>query len=201
MLVALAVIALAVVSLASCGRTATRPDSGTVGTASSLEAPSWSAGPEDPMEERHLAAEHRSALPALRGAEADACAGLAQRDVDASPFEHRADLASVSLLVDTIPQGVSAPLRELVGVSITFRRVPGLTRAWLERAIDCHLARDAAAAHEMPEMPDCPLVPAGVTARVRETERGLVVDVRGADAPAAEEVARRGMRLLPTPPP
>jgi len=192
--------ALVVVIMGSCG-SAARPDSGGVEHAASLGTPSWSAGSEDTSEGERLAAGRRSALRALRAAESSACAGLAQADVDASPFEHPADIASVTLLVDSIPQGVSAPLRELVGVTITFRRVPGLTQAWLERAIECHLARDAAAEHEMPEMPDCPLVPRGFTATVHETDRGLSVEVRGADAAAAEEIARRATRLWPTPPP
>jgi len=187
----------------SCGPAidAQPEDPGAVGQPPDLDPPSWSDTPAERAEAQLVAARHRAALPALRDAESRACVGLGDADRDASPFQHRADIASVTLLVDTIPEGVAAPVRELQGVTITFRPVSGLTESWLDRAIECHLARDAAAGHDMPEMPDCPLVPAGASARVSDTDRGLVVEIRGADAAAAEEIARRASRLLPTPPP
>lgn len=40
-------------------------------------------------------------------------------------------------------------------------------RDWLERAISCHLARNAALGHEVPAMPDCPLVPRGARCWMR----------------------------------
>jgi hypothetical protein len=48
-----------------------------------------------------------------------------------------------------------------------------MTAEWLQRLTDCHIARNAALGHVAPAMPDCPLVPMGVTARVTSTGGGF----------------------------
>jgi hypothetical protein len=154
-------------------------------------------------EERHraLAAEHRAAASALVAAEEHACIGLDEDTRDASPFMHRADVASVDELTEEVRVGHSV-LHRTVGATIVFRAVRGMTAEWLQRAVDCHLARNAALGHEVPEMPDCPLVPRDVTARVRSTGNGFAVDVRSDDRASAEEVLRRARALVaPAPAP
>jgi hypothetical protein len=83
------------------------------------------------------------------------------------------------------------------GAEITFQAVPGLTAEWLQRVVDCHLARNAAIGHEAAsaEMAHCPLTLRGVTAKVRSTGDGFVVAVRADDAATAQEILRRAEPL------
>jgi hypothetical protein len=82
------------------------------------------------------------------------------------------------------------------GAVIVFRATPGMTAEWLQRVVDCHLARNAALGHDVPEMPDCPLVPKGVAATVKATDAGFAVAVRSEDSSTAAEVLRRARSLV-----
>jgi len=150
---------------------------------------------EQAEEARRRAADHRAASQSLRSAEASACAGLSERDRDASPFAHRADIASVTPL-DQPDRGLpsaggyqSGPVGG--GATVTFRALPGMTAPWLQRVMDCHLARNAALGHQVPEMPYCPLVPKGVTATVTPISTGFAVEIRSSDPDTAKEILRR----------
>lgn len=142
-----------------------------------------------------LAAEHRAASEALRSAEAAACADLAAEDRDISPFAYTADVVAVDALTVTHGAGKTGSI-ETVGAVVTVRAVPGLTAEWLQRVVDCHVARAASLGHAAPGMPDCPLVPAGVSAKVASTGSGFQVEIRSADGEAAGEVLARARRLL-----
>ena len=144
-------------------------------------------------EQRHrrLAAAHAAQAAALRRAESEACAGIADSDRGISPFLRLTDIARADLLdpADARDELTIPVLRVVYG------RVPGLDAANLERLIDCHLARNAALGHEVPEMDDCPLVPPGVDAKV--TQRGGEVSVTiTTDEPHFAEVFARAQRLV-----
>ncbi len=141
---------------------------------------------DEAQEHHRLAEAHRAGSQALRDAEERACVGIREADRDVSPFEHREDIASVEPLDD--------PGRG--GVRITFADVTGLTAEWLQRVVDCHIARNAALGHEVPEMPTCPLVPAGVTATVQRVDGHLAVDLRADTSAATQEVLRRAGSLV-----
>jgi len=166
------------------------------------QGPCWT-GDAHPSERRRaemqeharLAAAHRAAAAALRDAEEHTCVGLTAEERDESPFEHRQDIGSVRELRDTVRAG-RAETHPLVGATVVFRAVRGLTAEWLQRVVDCHLARNAALGHEVPEMPSCPLVPPGVTARVSSVGDGFAVDVRADTTDGATEVLRRAQSLL-----
>jgi hypothetical protein len=143
---------------------------------------------------RRQAAEHRAASAALRDAEARACIGIAPADRDISPFEHTDDIASVEPLIERTVGGKS-PWQRTAGAVVMLRAVPGMTAEWLQRVVDCHLARNAALGYSVPEMPNCPLVPRGVTARVRSVGNGFAVEVRSDDSAAAREIFSRAQRL------
>ena len=146
-------------------------------------------------EHRRAAAQHREASQALRDAEARACAGLSEADRDISPFEHREDVVNVAPLFETRSLGRGSAQQE-VGIIVTVRAVPGLTQEWLQRLVDCHLARAAALGHSMPEMPHCPLVPHGVD-RVAVTSAGGGFEVAiHTSAQALPEVRRRAAGLV-----
>jgi hypothetical protein len=145
---------------------------------------------------RKMAADHRAASQALRDAEARACVGISEDDRDMSPFEHREDIASVEPLTISTMTGKNQYART-VGAVITFRARPGMTAQWLQRVIDCHLARNAALGHDVPGMSDCPLVPKGVTAKVTATDTGFAVAVRAEDTDTIAEIQRRARALAP----
>ena len=140
--------------------------------------------------ERHraLAAAHRAASSALRAAEASACAGVALQDRDMSPFAHREDIVQAEPLLT--PSGSKSPPRQ-VGVSVIFRAVPGLTSEWLQRLIDCHIARNAVLGHDAPEMAYCPLAVRGVTAHVSAEHGGHAVALRADDQESINAIRQR----------
>ncbi len=141
-------------------------------------------------EHRDLAAKHRAASQALVDAEARACAGISEEDRDTSPFDRTADITSVSKLKAEKRVGKSI-VAEDTGATIVFRATPGLTAEWLKRIVDCHLARNAAVGHDMPEMAACPLVPRDVQANVRSVGDGFAVDVSSNDPRVVAEIWRR----------
>lgn len=144
---------------------------------------------------RRAAADHRAASQALRDAEARACAGLPDADRDMSPFAHREEIAEVTpFTVDVTSGRVTA--QRAVGVTVVFRAVPGMTAEWLQRLVDCHLARSAAAGESMPAMDYCPLAVRGAAARVASTGNGFAVTVRAEDEASIAEIRRRADRLI-----
>lgn len=145
-------------------------------------------------EHRELAAKHRAASKALVDAEARACEGISEEDRDMSPFEHRADIVSVSKLQKEKQVGKSTATSD-VGATIVFRATPGLTAEWLQRVVDCHLARNAAVGHDMSEMPSCPLVPRNVQAKVRSVGDGFAVDVSSDDPRTVTDIWSRAQQL------
>lgn len=145
---------------------------------------------------RRAAAEHRAASAALREVEASACVGVADEDRDISPFERTEDIASTTPLTERRATSVGREHAAVtVGARVVFRPVPGLTAEKLQRQVDCHLARAAVLGHNLPEMPDCPLVPRGAHARVVAAGNDLAVEVRGEDPGAAAEIVARAERL------
>ena len=149
-------------------------------------------------EHRRHAADHRAASVALREAEARACAGLPPDDRDLTPFLHAEDIESVTpLRVEETGAGEEIPRERLAGATVVFRAVEGLNAEWFQRLVDCHLARNAALGHEVPEMPDCPLVPKGARAQVRPVGNGFAVEITAGDRATANEILARARRLGP----
>lgn len=143
----------------------------------------------DAEKHRRMAADHRAASQALRDAESWACTGVSADDRDTSPFDRREDITSVQPAYVHISG--KQPRDQLVGAVVTFRAVPGMTSEWLQRVVDCHLARNNSLGNSVPEMPACPLVPKGVTATVSSTGDGFAVRVESQDPTTAQEVLRR----------
>ena len=143
-----------------------------------------------------VAAEHRAASAALRAAEESTCAGISPEDRDISPFSYVDDIVGVEPITASRSGGKDGPRAVTLGAVVSVRAVPGLTAEWLQRIVDCHVARDASLGNVVPEMPDCPLVPAGVTAKVSSTGAGFAVDIRTEDTSAAADVLARAQRLV-----
>lgn len=148
----------------------------------------------DAKRHQELAHKHRAAAAALTDVEARACAGLSEEDRDMSPFYHREDIAAVTPLFEEFKAGKGVTKKE-VGATIVFRAVPGVTAEWLQRVVDCHIARAAAVGHDMPEMSYCPLVPKNVKANVASTGDGFAVNVSADDASTIAEIRKRAEAL------
>jgi hypothetical protein len=146
-------------------------------------------------EHRRHAADHRKASAALREAEAKACIGIAADDRDMSPFEHGEDIAGVAPLNERRTSG-KVSTEQPVGATVTFRAVQGMTAEWLQRVVDCHVARNASLGHNVPEMPNCPLVVKGAEARVSSTGNGFAVEIRSSDPAVAREILARAQKLV-----
>ena len=157
----------------------------------------WAERREDAQQQRELAAKHRAASAALGQAEQQACVGISEDDRDMSPFYHRQDIASVRRLTRQVRQGKSVTLDD-VGATVVFRAVPGLTAEWLQREVDCHIARASSVGHDMPEMSYCPLVLKGVKATVSAARGGFAVNIESDDWDVTKEIVRRSNALLPT---
>jgi hypothetical protein len=149
---------------------------------------------DDAKRHRELAQKHRAASTALADAETRACSGVPEEDRDMSPFHHREDIESVSPLVEEVKSGKGVVKKE-IGATIVFRAVPGLTAEWLQRVVDCHLARAAAMGHDMPEMSYCPLVPKGAKAKVASAGNGFAVNVSAEDSATIAEIKTRAASL------
>lgn len=146
--------------------------------------------------ERHrkMAADHRGGSKALQDAEASACGGLNEDDRDTSPFDHREDVLSSEALQSTTSGG-KASTQRLLGASVTVKAIPGLTKEYLQRLVNCHSARNASMGFAMPEMARCPLSVKGASATVESAGPGFRVDIRTDDSQAANEVLRRAKAL------
>jgi hypothetical protein len=144
---------------------------------------------------RLRAAEHRRAARELRAIEEQACSGIAPDDRDVSPFSHRGDILGVSALEDD--PGKPKRQRRLLGATVVFRPVPGLTAQELQHLVDCHLARNATIGYESAsrQMDHCLLTQRGARATVRPLETGFAVDVRADDPFAGREIWRRAQAL------
>jgi hypothetical protein len=149
---------------------------------------------EDAKRHRELAGKHRAASAALKDAEARACAGIPDDDRDMSPFYHREDIDSVSPLTEETKSGKGVVKKE-VGATIVFRAVPGLTAEWLQRVVDCHIARASAMGHQMPDMAYCPLMLKGVKAKVTSAGNGFAVNVSADDSATIAEISKRAQAL------
>lgn len=157
--------------------------------------PCWKAADKRFVDaHRDAATKHRAASAVLRDAEARACAGISLADREISPLERAGDIARVEPYVQKTTTPRPTFEREL-GAVVTFRAVPGLTAEWLQREVDCHLARNAALGHDVPEMPNCPLVPRSVTVRVRSVGDGFAVEIRSDDPDTAHEILTRAQRV------
>jgi hypothetical protein len=150
---------------------------------------------DDAKRHAELAQKHRAAAKALTDAEARACAGISDHDRDMSPFCHREDIQSVAPLTEAVQAGKVTTQKE-VGATVVFRALPGMTAEWLQRVVDCHMARASAVGHEMPEMSYCPLVLKGAKAKVASAGNGFAINVSSDDPATAAEVKRRAQALV-----
>ena len=141
--------------------------------------------------ERAAAARHRAAAHALERTERERCATLPPDERDHTPFWHHSDVLAVEKLEE---RGA------LRGARVVFRRVPSLTREWLEQAVRCHQARAAVLGWQPTYMGYDPSLLPGARVSVTEEARGFAVDVDSGDPDVAAVIYGRA-RALMTPDP
>jgi len=73
--------------------------------------------------------------------------------------------------------------------------LPGMTAQWLQRVVDCHIARNDAMGHVAPDMAYCPLVPPSVKAVVKPVDAGFAVEVSSDDRASIADIALRAKLL------
>lgn len=161
----------------------------------------WGSNPTDShkdeaAEHQRAAAAHRAAAASLSSAEARACQGVSEADRDISPFFHREAIAEVKPLSQQVFAGQGTVEKD-AGATVVLLPAPGVTAERLQRVIECHLARNAALGHDVPEMAYCPLVLKGVTATVTSAGNGFAVNIAATDPATIAEVLRRARALVP----
>ena len=164
---------------------------------------------------KKLAEKHRAASKALVEAEQRFCSGISAGDRDLSPFYHREDVTAVEgvkEMTSTIEYGyvgggsrvvrIQQVEKEVLGpgglqgARITFRAVPGMSGEWLQRVVDCHLARNAVVGGA--DMPFCPLAVPHAAATVMSTGNGFAVDVTSDNVDSVREIIKRATALGPS---
>ena len=128
---------------------------------------------------------------------------LRSRGIDCELYEQAETIRELGVGINTLPHAIrelaqrhlASGTARLAGAIVTFLAVPGMTPEWLQRLIDCHLARNAALGHVVLEMPDCPLVLRGVSAHAGATENGFEVAISSEDADTAKQIQARAQRL------
>jgi hypothetical protein len=169
---------------------------GTVSTSGGapLTQPRWSYSMAPTMERtlaanrlRDEAARHRQVAKGLLDAEKRACAGLQQEDIDTGPFFHRSEIDKVT------PVEVNGALH---GARIRFAAVPGLGAPWMQRAVECAMARAAVLGYPEDYLRESPLMLEGVTAAVLQDGAHVEVQVSSADPMTAAKILGRAEGLL-----
>jgi len=144
---------------------------------------------------RERAAEHRAAAQKIRTAEDTACAGIAPEDRATGPFGHAGDVTSVSVIQERPAASLDMHEDErTAGAEIVLRATPAMTAEWLQRNVDCYMAR-AATGPATPEMANSPLTLRNIDATVSSTGNGFAVSVTSEDPDTVAEIIRRAEAL------
>jgi hypothetical protein len=145
---------------------------------------------EEARKHQRTAAHFRQLSQVMLDVEARECSGLSEHDRDTSPFAHVQDIINIEPLDVSSGKGIR---RE--GAAFTFRPIPGMRLEWFQQVVRCHVARNDAMGHDVPDMAYCPLVPPNVQATVKQTELGFVVEVSSGTRSTITEILRRADAL------
>lgn len=133
---------------------------------------------------REAAREHRAWAKLLLELEETACKDLGEIERETSPFVRRPDIVSV----EEYREG-----KALMGARITFRKVKGLSKAWLTKSIGCHQARAAKLGFPREFMPHCPLALKHTSTSIDETEDTVTATLRSEDPIIAAQIYGRAL--------
>jgi hypothetical protein len=133
------------------------------------------------------AAAHRAKASKLMKAQRKACVGVTEAELGISAFAYVEDVLSVTALLD------GAQLR---GARVRFRKVEGLSAAWLLSSIECRQALGAAYGWDPTYLAYDPTVLDGVEVAASDESDGIVVEITAADEGTALVVYHRAESLL-----
>lgn len=116
--------------------------------------------------------------------------GAPFNDLDRGPFVRRDYITGVEpyRVTDT---NLKHTWTTLEGAVVRVRPAPGVTREWLQAAVNDHMGRMAATG----PMGDCPLSVKGASADVSSTGDGFAITIHSKDRDAAQEILRRANML------
>ena len=138
----------------------------------------------------------------LADEEARACGGISDGDLKNAPFARPEEITSVQpLLVEAYPRDDNPPTYELGGALVTLRASPGLTSEWLQRLVNCDLARGGALADSVPELSNSPLAFRGASVYVHSTGDGFAIEISSDEQRIAKEILASAERLFQHPHP
>jgi hypothetical protein len=119
---------------------------------------------------------------------------LPEVDRDINPLDRRNELVAVDE-IRSYPRWSGKPLQgygPTEGASVTMVAMPGLTREYLARVVDCHIELGASSSASMASNP---LAVPGATATVASAGTTFRIDIRGSDRDSAKAIALRAKQL------
>lgn len=143
-------------------------------------------------------AQNREAAVAdARAAEAHSCVGISDPVHRAHPIFQPELVSQVTPLYREERHG-RATFTRVRGAEIHVRATPSVTAQWLQRSLECHIARRELGRVSHNDVPNDPVyLPAGpASVHVREARDGFVVVLEGRDAAHAREVLSRARALV-----
>lgn len=134
--------------------------------------------------------------------ETRACGGIVDDDLKNAPFARPEEITSVRpLLVEVYPRDDNPPRYELGGAVVTLRANPGVTAEWLQRLVNCDLARGGALAQSVSGVPSSPLAFQGASAYVHSTGDGFAIEISSDERRIARQILASAARLYEQPRP
>jgi len=138
-----------------------------------------------------MAAKHRAEAARIRTAEAQACHGLSEEALMASPVERSDEIVAVRELPDYGRTGKASSQRG--GATVLLKSEVGMSPEDFQRMLTC----DAAQARTVggKKLERTPWAVAGASSAVVETDQGMLVEITANDRDAAKEIVRRAQAL------
>jgi hypothetical protein len=128
-----------------------------------------------------------------------ACAGLPEADRESSPLDRPEEIVAVEELRSwpRHPKQLQA-WGPVEGVRVTVRPEKGVTKEYLSRVMNCHVARGATrSATGSPTAAANPLAVPGATATVHSTGDAFSIEIRGEDRASSQAIANLALTSRP----
>jgi hypothetical protein len=91
---------------------------------------------------------------------------------------------------------IKSYVQELRGAELFVRPTPGISRQWIARVLQCHVAFHDIAGPSLAETSPDPLVVDEAKFTVDETETAFVIRIKGSNKAEGQEILARAQRLV-----
>ncbi len=181
-----------------CGDTVLADQSTSGGERLQLSQPCFDPQEEAAQAPRALPANEQARVPnevqrasgGLVETELVACRNIPERELAHSPFAHHKAISEV------IPHYAGGTVR---GARVVFKKIPGMTEAWMRQDIACHQARFASRSDSASYMPEDPSMIAGTRVTVESDRATVTVLIEATTDEAGREVLARARALIAAP--